>query len=234
MISHTGAVLTSATAHKDNTVLLHIMTYILKRRKIVSALEFTFLSHTSYPHPPPLPCQPLPPPSPRLPHPISSPLPLQSEKFTYAPIPGIYAVTDLPLLNLTLATFRSAEFGFLGFITLTFRQTAFICGRLTNAGDVAWRARRGVRGLRRICISVAEMGWVVENGLLLRWGRWRGGVMIWWERKRRERTGERIDVGIVEELERRSLGGACFVGLEISYVNLIDMELTNLAVNYLL
>lgn len=102
---------------------------------------------------------------------------------------------------------------------------------------MAWRARRGVRGLRRICISVAEMGWVVENGLLLRWGRRRGGVMIWWERKRRERTGERIDVGIVEELERRSLGGArlwAWVVREISNVNLIDMELTNLAVNYLL
>lgn len=108
-------------------------------------------------------------------------------------------MTDRPLLNLTFATFRSAEFGFFGFITLTFRQTAFICGRLTNAGDVAWRARRGLRGLRRICISVEEMGEVVENGLFLRWGRRGREEMVWWERERErmERRGERNEGGIV-------------------------------------
>ena len=32
------------------------------------------------------------------------------------PSPGIYAVTTRPLLSLTLAVFRSAEFGFFGFV----------------------------------------------------------------------------------------------------------------------
>src|SRR5450755_3610267 len=39
------------------------------------------------------------------------------------PMPGIYAVTSSPLVRRTRATFRSAEFGFLGVIVLTCVQT---------------------------------------------------------------------------------------------------------------
>ena len=48
VVSHTRAVLTSATAHKNNAVLLHIMTYIRKLRQKVSALN-SLSSPTSYP-----------------------------------------------------------------------------------------------------------------------------------------------------------------------------------------
>lgn len=76
---------------------------------------------------------------------------------------------------------------------------------------MAWRARRGVRGLRRICISVAETAGVVEKGLF-RWERRRGGegigegtVRRW---KSKERKGERNDVGIFIE----ELGGGATLG----------------------
>lgn len=69
---------------------------------------------------------------------------------------------------------------------------------------MACRARRGVRGLRRICISVAETAEVVVKGLF-RWERrsWGGGIgdgmICWWKIK--ERRGKRTDGGIfVEEL----------------------------------
>jgi hypothetical protein len=61
----------------------------------------------------------------------------------------MYAVTSLPLVSLTLAIFRRAEFGFFGVCVLTIRHTprfwgdplmsenrlrrfAFALGRLTN------------------------------------------------------------------------------------------------------
>lgn len=65
---------------------------------------------------------------------------------------------------------------------------------------MAWRARRGVRGLRRICISVAKTAVVVEKGLF----GWEGRsvdeegigerIGCWWKSK--ERRGERKDGGI--------------------------------------
>lgn len=67
---------------------------------------------------------------------------------------------------------------------------------------MAWRARRGVRGLRRICISVAKTAGVVEKGLF-RWERKSGGegigerTVCWW--KSNERRGERKDGGIFVE-----------------------------------
>ena len=42
--------------------------------------------------------------------------------------PGMYAVTSRPLLRRTRAIFRKAEFGFLGVIVLTWRQTPRFCG----------------------------------------------------------------------------------------------------------
>ena len=55
----------------------------------------------------------------------------------------------------------------------TLRQTAFMCGRLTRAGETGWRARCGLRGWRRTCIRVAEVGGVVVKGR----GRGGEGVM---------------------------------------------------------
>jgi hypothetical protein len=62
---------------------------------------------------------------------------------TLCPSPGIYAVTTLPVLNRTLATFRSAELGFFGFVVPTLRQTPLSSGAMTSrrAGETAWRAR---------------------------------------------------------------------------------------------
>ena len=65
------------------------------------------------------------------------------------PSPGIYAVTSFPLLSLNLATLRSPEFGFFGFTMPTRRQTPFISGRSTSAGDRALRARCSTRHPRR-------------------------------------------------------------------------------------
>src|SRR3989344_1590994 len=44
------------------------------------------------------------------------------------PSPGIYAVTSIPFVNLTRATFRKAEFGFFGVMVLTERQTPRLKG----------------------------------------------------------------------------------------------------------
>lgn len=43
-------------------------------------------------------------------------------------MPGIYAVTSIPLVNRTRAIFRSAEFGFLGVIVLTLMHTPRLNG----------------------------------------------------------------------------------------------------------
>jgi hypothetical protein len=40
----------------------------------------------------------------------------------------MYAVTSIPLDNLTLATFRNAEFGFLGVVVNTFTHTPRLKG----------------------------------------------------------------------------------------------------------
>ena len=78
--------------------------------------------------------------------------------------------TSFPELNRTLATFLSAELGFFGFVTYTRMHTAFICGRLTRAGETLPRARCGFRGLRRTCIKVALEGGEVEK--------FRGSVVV--------------------------------------------------------
>jgi len=44
------------------------------------------------------------------------------------PSPGMYAVTSIPLLSRTRATFLSAEFGFFGVTVRTWRQTPRFCG----------------------------------------------------------------------------------------------------------
>lgn len=95
------------------------------------------------------------------------------------PSPGIYAVTNLPVLSFTLAILRSPLFGFLGFVVPTRRQTPFRWGRLARAGDSACRARALVRGWRRTCIKVVERGVVEESGRvwILDWRKSRRGVV---------------------------------------------------------
>src|SRR6516162_6977770 len=63
------------------------------------------------------------------------------------PSPGIYAVTSTPLLRRTRATLRSAEFGFLGVMIFTCRQTPFFCGQPCSAGCFGRRycCTRGLR-----------------------------------------------------------------------------------------
>src|SRR5207249_2290996 len=51
------------------------------------------------------------------------------------PSPGIYAITSCPFVRRTLATFRSAEFGFFGVRVITCTQTPRRCGQLPSAGD---------------------------------------------------------------------------------------------------
>jgi hypothetical protein len=47
----------------------------------------------------------------------------------------MYAVTSIPLVSRTRATFRNAEFGFLGVTVITLVQTPRFWGQLFNAGD---------------------------------------------------------------------------------------------------
>ena len=59
----------------------------------------------------------------------------------------MYAVTSLPLVNRTRATFRSAEFGFLGVSVRTEMQTPRFCG------DPSVRTDRFLRALKFQCRS---------------------------------------------------------------------------------
>src|SRR6476620_4897043 len=63
------------------------------------------------------------------------------------PSPPMYAVISLPLESRTRATFRSAEFGFLGVIVLTWRQTPRLNGQASSTGDLVLYTT-GRRGLR--------------------------------------------------------------------------------------
>lgn len=67
----------------------------------------------------------------------------------------------IPLLNLTRATLRSPEFGFLGPVVYTLVQTPFMAGRLTSAGDVARRAFWPCLHPRRTWLYVAF--WIGED-----------------------------------------------------------------------
>jgi hypothetical protein len=46
----------------------------------------------------------------------------------------MYAVTSLPFDNRTLATFLKAEFGFLGVLVITCKQTPFLCEHFSKSG----------------------------------------------------------------------------------------------------
>lgn len=71
----------------------------------------------------------------------------------------------LPLLNRTLATLRSPELGFFGFVTPTRRHTPFISGHLVlaNCGDVGFRAFCPTLQPRMTWLYVACRDIVVEK-----------------------------------------------------------------------
>lgn len=70
----------------------------------------------------------------------------------------------LPLDNRTLAVFRWPEFGFLGLVMPTFRQTPFRDGRPTVAGDRGRRAFWVLRPRVRTWFRVAaRLGVVVKR-----------------------------------------------------------------------
>src|SRR5215472_6940824 len=69
------------------------------------------------------------------------------------PTPGIYVVTSIPWLSLTRATFRNAEFGFLGVDVYTRVQTPRFCGQLSSAGLEVFH-RGGFRPLRTSWLNV--------------------------------------------------------------------------------
>jgi len=67
-------------------------------------------------------------------------------------------VTTWSLLSLTRAIFRSAELGFLGFMTVTRMHTPFMHGRLPfeSAGDTGLRARACLRQPLSTWLKVAQ------------------------------------------------------------------------------
>jgi hypothetical protein len=60
------------------------------------------------------------------------------------PSPGMYAVTSMPLVNRTRATFLSAEFGFLGVVVYTRVHTPRFWGLPCNAGDLLFQRIRSL------------------------------------------------------------------------------------------
>src|SRR6516164_8924651 len=87
------------------------------------------------------------------------------------PSPGMYAVTSSPFDSRTRATLRSAEFGFLGVMIFTCRQTPFFCGQPCSAGCLG-RRYCCTRGLRTswliVGISFRVLVAVRRRGLLHR------------------------------------------------------------------
>src|SRR6185503_16484629 len=69
------------------------------------------------------------------------------------PTPGMYVVTSIPFVSRTRATFRSAEFGFLGVEVYTRVQTPRFCGQLLSAGLEVFQ-RGGFRPLRTSWLNV--------------------------------------------------------------------------------
>src|SRR5262245_60989922 len=72
----------------------------------------------------------------------------------------MYAVTSMPFESRTRATFRSAEFGFLGVIVLTTVQTPRFCGQPCMAGCFGLD-RCGCRGERInwLIVGIPNLVW---------------------------------------------------------------------------
>lgn len=69
----------------------------------------------------------------------------------------------VPLLKRTLATFRSPELGFFGFVVPTRKQTPFISGRLIKAGETGLRAFCPTLHPRKTWLYVACVVGVLEK-----------------------------------------------------------------------
>ena len=70
-------------------------------------------------------------------------------------MPGMYAVTSMPLDRRTRATLRSAEFGFFGVVVYTRVQTPRFCGAPFRAGVFTF-ALSGARGFRTSWLMVGN------------------------------------------------------------------------------
>lgn len=102
------------------------------------------------------------------------------------PSPGIYAVTVFPVVSLTRATLRTAEFGFFGFCVPTLTQTPFLCGQACRFGDL----ERAID----FCLRAPRITWlkVVTDRV------WRSWVFV-----RHGRSPPRKFVNIWRSIERR-------------------------------
>lgn len=81
------------------------------------------------------------------------------------PSPGIYADTTFPLVKRTLHAFLCAEFGFLGFKTITRNTTPFRWGHWSSCGAVLIFLRLGGPEPLLIWFNVACIVVVEENSL---------------------------------------------------------------------
>gem|GEM_PF-4118393 len=68
----------------------------------------------------------------------------------------MYAITSTLFVRRTLATLRSAEFGFLGVVVYTRVQTPRRCGQFDNAGDFVFFTF-GCRPFRTNCCIVGTL-----------------------------------------------------------------------------
>jgi len=82
------------------------------------------------------------------------------------PSPGMYTVTSFWFESRTRAIFRNAEFGFLGVIVRTCRQTPRFCGQRSRTGDLE-NFRFGRRRLRTSWLIVGIVTYCVWGGLPL-------------------------------------------------------------------
>src|SRR5580765_5557379 len=71
-------------------------------------------------------------------------------------MPGMYAVTSIPLVRRTRATLRSAEFGFFGVWVKTRTQTPRFCGLSWSAGLLVLNCTR-LRPLRTSWLIVGTV-----------------------------------------------------------------------------
>src|SRR5215472_9373189 len=118
------------------------------------------------------------------------------------PMPGMYAVTSMPVVSRTRATFRNAEFGFFGVVVDTRTQTPRRCGELRSAGDFDFLTA-GLRPMRMSC-------WMV--GIVLFFSQqastgWKQAVSIpkavahmWTRHLIRHRTGATLQVSHRREM----------------------------------
>lgn len=82
-----------------------------------------------------------------------------------------------PLANLTLATFLTAEFGFLGFMVYIFEHTPFRCGHPSKAG-VLISLMGDFRHPLIVWLIVDEFIPVLENDRSWVMGDWDDGVLL--------------------------------------------------------